>query len=79
MLDSHDIMAVADHDRSSDLINARNNPILHPCLILCPLIGAVFLGTEPVVKKLTEDKQRYYEDEVGPSPGIGEVAECQSN
>ena len=60
-------------------INARNHPVLHPCLILCPLIGAVFLGTEPVVITLTEGEQRDDEDKMGPIPGISEVAEYQGN
>ena len=60
-------------------INARKNPVLHPCLILCPLIGAEFLGAEPVVITLTKGEQRDDEDKVGPSPGISEVAEYQGN
>ena len=48
------------------LIDAGENPVLHPRLILCPLIGAVFLGTVPVVITLTEGEQRDDEDEVGP-------------
>ena len=50
----------------------QKNPVLHPCLILCPLIGTVFLGTVPVVITLTKGEQRDDEDKVGPSPGIGE-------
>ena len=30
-------------------INAGKNPVFHPCLILRPLFGAVFLGIELVV------------------------------
>jgi len=60
-------------------INARKNPVFHPCLILRPLLGAVFLGTVRIVKMLTEGKKRYDEDKVCPRPGIGEVAEHQGN
>ena len=60
-------------------INARKNPVLHPCLILSPLSDAVFLGTEPVVITLTEGEQRDDEGKIGPSPGISEVAEYQGD
>ena len=60
-------------------IHAGENPILHPCLILGPLFGAVFFGAVPIVIKLTVEKQRDDEDKVRPNPGIGEVAEDQGN
>ena len=60
-------------------IDAGNNPVLHSGLILSPLVGAVFLGTEPVVNKLVHGEQRDTENKVSPSPGIGKVAEYQGN
>ena len=37
--------------------DAGHNPVLHPRLILCPLLGAVFLGTVRLVLKLTNGEQ----------------------
>ena len=60
-------------------VNPRDNPVLHPGLVLFPLLGAVFLGAVPVVVTLTVGEQRDDEDEVGPGPEIREIAEYEGN
>ena len=60
-------------------IDAGKNPVRHRCLVLCPLLGAVFFGTVPVVITLTEGEQGDDEDKVGPGPGTAEVTKHQGD
>ena len=60
-------------------IDAGEYPVLHLCLVLGPLFGAVFLGAELIVTVLAEGEERDDEYEVGPGPGIGEVTEYQGD
>ena len=61
------------------MVNAGENAVLHPCLVLCPLLGAVILLVLRLVLTLTSGEKRDDEDRIGSRPGISELAEYQYN